>query len=77
MIIRMSTLTTPELEDLECNLAKSAGVLRILGKYHAAAICRSTAMEASQTLVRRASAERVELDRQLTLVERGAYDEPS
>lgn len=76
MIVRLSTLTTAELEGLHDQMANCATWLKTLGHYAGSCSCRAVAQEAAQHLLRRQADQRQYVARQLSLVPPSTYEEP-
>jgi len=77
MNVRLTTLSTAELEEIEVTMRDAALWLFLVGRYGPATTCRSLGAEASQTLLVREADARQYRDRQLSLAPPGAYDEPA
>lgn len=74
MNVRLSTLTSAELEEAMVTLARAAQFFRLLGEYRLAVQCKSRAAECGQHLLRREADHRQNIARQLSLAPPGAYE---
>lgn len=76
MDVRLTTLTTDQLETVYEEMRSCAVTFRMLGRYAHAAGCAAVASEASQILARREADHRGNIARQMSLIVPGAYDGP-
>jgi hypothetical protein len=77
MNVRLSTMTSSELETAMAHLVGAGLFFRSIGDYMFAAKCKSRASECAQHLIVRENDRRVLAVRQLSLCPPGAYEQPA